>query len=247
MTPGVRRVCSALMAGVMTWAACASSAQAALVLMGTRVVYPSDAKDVTIRARNEGSQPVLAQVWVDDGSPGVAPANMVVPFTVSPVLTRIDPNSSAVIRLMYMKGPLPDDRETLFYLNVLEAPPRSDATNSAMFSFRTRIKLFFRPAALRDGIDDAPAKLEWQLVQSATGPALEVNNPTPYHVSMSSIDSVSGGRTAALGGGMVAPFSVERFKLPKGATAGDRQKMLIRYEVINDYGGRHTLERSLSH
>lgn len=244
MTLVMRKVFLAFMAGVMGWAACAGSAQAALVLTGTRVVYPSDSKDVTIRARNDGFEPMLAQVWIDDGAVGVAPANVLVPFTVSPVLTRIDPNSSAVIRLVYTKSPLPDDRETLFYLNVLQVPPSSDSTSSASFSFRTRIKLFFRPASLRDGIVDAPAQLEWKVVQSGAGSALEVKNPTPYHVSMSSIESVANGRTTSLGGGMIVPFGVERFKLPKGAAA-EPGKMRVHYEVINDYGGRHTLERAL--
>lgn len=241
----VRKVFSAVVAGVMAWAACAGSAQAALVLMGTRVVYPSDAKDVSIRARNEGSEPMLAQVWVDDGRAGIAPANMAVPFTVSPVLTRIDPNSSALIRLTYTNGQLPDDRESLFYLNVLEAPPRGDSTSSAIFTFRTRIKLFFRPAALRDGVEDAPAKLEWKLVRSGAGAALEVKNPTPFHVSMSSIESVIGAKRTSIGNGMVEPYGVQRFKLPQG-TANSSAKIRIDYEAINDFGGRHTLTRELS-
>ena len=243
MTLVVRSVFSAVVAGVMAWAACAGSAQAALVLMGTRVVYPSDAKDVSIRARNEGSEPMLTQVWVDDGSAGIAPANMVVPFTVSPVLTRIDPNSSALIRLTYTGDQLPDDRESLFYLNVLEAPPRSDSTTSAMFTFRTRIKIFFRPAALRDGQEDAPAALEWKLVGSGGSRALEVKNPTPFHVSMSSIESVVGGKRTSIGNGMVEPYGVQRFKLPQGTGSG---KIRVEYEAINDFGGRHTLTRELS-
>lgn len=243
MTLVVRSVFSAVVAGVMAWAACAGPAQAALVLMGTRVVYPSDAKDVSIRARNEGSEPMLTQVWVDDGSAGIAPANMVVPFTVSPVLTRIDPNSSALIRLTYTGGQLPDDRESLFYLNVLEAPPRSDSTTSAMFTFRTRIKIFFRPAALRDGLDDAPSMLEWKLVSSGTSRALEVKNPTPFYVSMSSIESVVGGKRTSVGKGMVEPYGTQRFKLPQGIGAG---KIRVDYEAINDFGGRHTLTRELT-
>ncbi|CAB3624922.1 fimbria/pilus periplasmic chaperone [Achromobacter pestifer] len=245
MTPVVRRVFVAVMAGVMTWAACASLAQAALVLVGTRVVYPSDAKDVTIRAMNEGSEPLLAQIWVDDGSAGVAPANMIVPFTVSPVITRIDPNSSAIIRLMYTKDPLPDDRESLFYLNVLEAPPRSASDTSATFSFRTRIKLFFRPASLRDGIEDAREKLEWKLVKPSTYTAVEVKNPTPYHVSFGSIGITVGGKRTRLGSGMVAPYGTEHFRLPKGMAIG-AGKIGVEYEVINDHGGRHPVERALS-
>ena len=49
---------------------------------------------------------------------------MVVPFIVSPALTRVEPDGSALLRVFHAKRPLPTDRESLFYLNVMETPPR---------------------------------------------------------------------------------------------------------------------------
>ncbi len=49
---------------------------------------------------------------------------------------------------------LPKDRESVFWFNVLEVPPKPDAATVAnqsllQLAFRTRIKLFYRPEALK--------------------------------------------------------------------------------------------------
>lgn len=65
-------------------------------------------------------------------------------------MTRVDPNGGAVLRIAYLKAPLPTDRESLFWLNILEVPPRDEDENNALqFSFRSRFKLFFRPSQLK--------------------------------------------------------------------------------------------------
>lgn len=58
---------SALMAFATT------AASASVILHGTRIVYPSNSKDVTIVAENNGEQPALVQAWLDNGSD---PANL---------------------------------------------------------------------------------------------------------------------------------------------------------------------------
>lgn len=70
MTPMKRVAVRWLCMGVMAWVAGAGVAQATLVLEGTRIVYPEKAKDVSIRVRNPGSYPILAQSWLDDEQPG---------------------------------------------------------------------------------------------------------------------------------------------------------------------------------
>ncbi|WZB64386.1 fimbria/pilus periplasmic chaperone [Achromobacter xylosoxidans] len=62
---------------------------------------------------------------------------MVVPFIVSPALTRVEPDGSALLRVFHAKRPLPTDRESLFYLNVMETPPRSSEENALTLQFRT--------------------------------------------------------------------------------------------------------------
>ena len=64
--------------------------------------------------RNPGSYPILAQSWLDDGRPDLSPEVMVVPFIVSPALTRVEPDGSALLRVFHAKRPLPTDRSRCF-------------------------------------------------------------------------------------------------------------------------------------
>lgn len=48
--------------GVMSLNACAD-----IVISGTRIIYPSKSKDVTVILENKGNKPLLVQPWLDDG------------------------------------------------------------------------------------------------------------------------------------------------------------------------------------
>ncbi|CAB3737438.1 fimbria/pilus periplasmic chaperone [Achromobacter piechaudii] len=222
-------------------------AQAALVLQGTRLVIKSDVRDAIMLVRNNGGSPVLAQSWIDDGRENLLPAELRVPFVLTPPIMRIEPNSAANIRITYTQEPLPTDRESVFYLNVVETPPRDPAVaNILQFSFQTRIKIFFRPATLRDEAAVAPDKLTWKLVRTAEGKrALEVSNPTPFHVSFARIELVSGNRKIDVDNGMVAPFAQARFPLLVEASGVRDGAFAVRYEAINDFGGRRVLNKRL--
>lgn len=240
MTPMVRTVVRLLAVGVMAWAVGAGPARAALVLEGTRIVFPGDAKDVSFRVRNTAADPLLVQSWLDDGRPDASPDTLVVPFLVSPAVTRIEPASSGVLRLFYTRQPLPTDRESIFYLNVLETPPSSGKDNVLGIRFRTRIKLFFRPPGLSVRVEDAPASLVW----SSVGGAIQVRNPTPYYVSLLSVAvAAQGGRPIAAGSAMVEPYGTARFSLPAGAPSKD--KAAVHFTVINDFGGTQEFQSPL--
>jgi P pilus assembly chaperone PapD len=251
MTLSIRLVRRAAVACVVAWAACAGPAQAALVLNGTRVVFPEHTRDVTIRLDNVEHQPVLAQTWIDDGRVEVPPEQMRTPFVVAPSLMRVEPGRGAVLRITSLNESLPADRESLYWLNVLEAPvAREDADHHLRFGFRTRIKLFYRPAALAEGIDLAPEQLVWKAFAQDSpdaGPdlALEVSNPTPYYVSFGRVESDPGGHFVSAGGGMVPPFGSARFRFT-GITSPSKRPTTVRYMVIDDYGGRSTITKKLA-
>jgi chaperone protein EcpD len=101
-----------------------SSAHASVVISGTRVVYQAKEREVTVKLSNEGSSPALVQVWLDTGNPNATPDESDVPFTLTPPLFRLDPKKGQSLRLIYTQEPLPQDKESLFWLNVLEVPPR---------------------------------------------------------------------------------------------------------------------------
>ncbi|MBN3790745.1 fimbria/pilus periplasmic chaperone [Burkholderia sp. Ac-20353] len=241
---------------IVAWVACASPAQAALVLQGTRVVFPEQARDVTLRVENTGDQPVLAQSWIDDGRVDVPPEKLQVPFIVAPSVARIEPAKSLALRITHTQEPLPEDRESVFWLNVLEVPTvGAEEENRLRFAFRTRIKLFYRPTALREGADLASDQLAWKLAPAepsangrhggSVGVALEVSNPTPYYISFGRVESDIGGPYVSGGGGMVAPFGTARFPLP-GVTARTRRHASVRFMTIDDFGGRTTTTRTLA-
>ncbi|ADP19327.1 gram-negative pili assembly chaperone, N-terminal domain protein 1 [Achromobacter xylosoxidans A8] len=242
MASTARIVSSLAAACAMTLCAWAAPARAGLVLQSTRLVISPETRDATLAIRNAGAGPVLAQSWLDDGNADTSPVDMRVPFVLAPAVVRVDPDSGAVLRISYTREPLPADRESLFYLNVLETPPRDpNDANVLIFQFRSRIKVFFRPNSLRPHVQAAPGLLTWKL----SGQALEVTNPTPYHVSFASVDLIAGGRRTALEGGMVAPFDKTRFAFPARAPkpAG---KVSVQYEVITDYGGTSKNEKTVT-
>ncbi len=246
MAPLMHRFHSFVAASAVAIALCVGTAHAGLIAQGTRVVFPASEREVTLRISNTSGTPVLAQAWIDDGRQDVPPEELQVPFSVTPAVTRVDPNGGAVLRIAYLKAPLPTDRESLFWLNILEVPPRDEDENNALqFSFRSRFKLFFRPSQLKS-VDLAAGKLQWKFLESGGAgkkTVVQVNNPTPYYVSFASVELIVDGRVMSVGKGMVAPFSTKEFDWqgnPKNMEAAS-----VRYEVINDYGGRNTLDRAL--
>jgi chaperone protein EcpD len=103
-------------------------------------------------------------------------------------------------------------------------------------AFRSRVKLFFRPAALKGSADEAPAQVHWRLVQTGSRPALEGRNPSPFHVSFSALEIVGNGKAARLDdGGMIGPGETKAFPLSGQVPRGPDAR--VRYEALNDYGG----------
>lgn len=212
-----------------------------IVISGTRIIYRGAQKDVSVRLENKGSRPLLVQNWLDTGNDNIEPGAIKVPFNATPPVSRIDPKKGQTIKIMYTSAQsLPADRESVFWFNVLEVPPKAakeDAgatQNTLQLAFRTRIKLFYRPQGLADLAGEAPAKLTWKIKSEQGKPAIAVNNPTPYYVSFNSIELESAGKKYAINGQMAAPLSetVFTFKNPVSASSGK-----INYSFINDFGG----------
>lgn len=219
----------------------AGSADASVTIGGTRVVYPLDQREVTVKLDNDSREPSLVQVWMDEGNADAKPGDIHVPFVITPPIFRMDPRKSQTLRLMYSGEALPTDRESVFWLNVLDIPPKaanSGEQNVLQLAFRTRIKVFVRPSKLPGKPEEAPAQLSWKVVPSADGKGqvVSVSNPTAYHVSFSEIDVVSSGHTFKNEtGGMVAPHATEVFPIAKMNAVGAGST--VHFTAISDYGG----------
>lgn len=74
---------------------------------------------------------------------------------------------------------LPADRESVFYFNVREIPPKSNKLNTLQIALQTRIKLFWRPKALENTSMKSPWQHKVTLIRN--GQDFTVNNLTPYY------------------------------------------------------------------
>lgn len=215
------------------------SAFASMTIIGTRVIFPGGEKEANIRTTNKGTLPSLVQVWVDDGNANADLNKMKIPFIVSPPIYRVEPNKGQSVRLIYSGMALPQDRETVYWFNMLEIPPKAANAGSQKLeiAFRTRIKIFYRPAALRNGNSIASFdKVKWtQVSDSLHGKGIKVQNPTPYYISFDSISAVADNRKIEIESNMLAPRT-ERTYFPLDRKLKVATYSSIDAKLVNDYG-----------
>ena len=168
-----------------------TAAHAGIVINGTRIIFPGDKNEVTVKLTEESKKvPGLAKMWLDTGDQNASPDTLKVPFDITPPAQRIEPGHSQSVRIIFTgdANELPKDRESVFWFNMLDVPPKkahSKTSSTLQFAFDTRIKLFYRPAGLPGTPELAMKGLKWTLVKQGDGYALKVENPSPYFVSMS--------------------------------------------------------------
>ncbi|MDF3931450.1 fimbrial biogenesis chaperone [Pseudomonas citronellolis] len=214
-------------------------AQASVVLGGTRLVYPAGEREVTLQLQNPERVPRLVQAWVDGGDPESRPDNADAPFLVTPPILRMDAGKGVALRVMFThQAVLPQDRESLFWLNVMDIPPQPQAgeSNYLQLAYRSRIKLLFRPPGLSGSPAGAAESLSWRLLPDGRGGALlRASNLSAYHVSLDQMLLQDGGRRGVADGGMVAPGASTDFPL-QGMGAQASASARVRYRWIDDYG-----------
>jgi chaperone protein EcpD len=229
---------AACMAAIVTCLCAATVAQASVVVGGTRVVFPAQQGEATVRLTNENDHAALVEAWIDTGDLNSTPNSVSTPFLITPPLFRMDPHKDQSLRIIYTQGsqPLPSDRESLFWLNVLEIPPKpTDAQsvdrNYLQFAIRSRLKLLYRPTSLPGNAMKAADKLSF----TTQGTALVAHNPTPYYVTISKLSLGPDGKPIDGASGMAAPFGDLRLPL-KGLTQAPSAGTPVVFTVIDDYG-----------
>ncbi|EAU6886234.1 fimbria/pilus periplasmic chaperone [Salmonella enterica] len=210
-------------------------ANAAVALDRTRAVFNGNSKSISLNISNENKKlPYLAQAWLEDGQEKKITTG---PLIVTPPVQRLEPGAKSMVRVMAPGAAgLPQDRESLFYFNLREIPPKSDKENVLQIALQTRIKLFYRPEGIVQGPDAV-----WQdkLVLYAADGGYRIENPTAYYVTVIGL----GGTAAQAENGkfdtvMISPKSSVKVK------SGTWSTPYLTY--INDYGGRPTLRFACS-
>lgn len=209
-------------------------AHAAVVPDRTRVVFSGSEKSVILTLRNDNQDsPYLAQSWIEDNKG----QKITSPLAVLPPVQRIEPKETGQVKIQGMPGlaSLPQDRESLFYFNVREIPPKGKRPNTLQIALQTRIKLFYRPASLPKM--DPLHPWQYQLTLTRSGGDYQVNNPSSYYVVLSNASSrVNTSSVAGFNPIVLAPKSSELMHV-KAVDLGPHPVLVY----VDDYGGRMPL------
>ncbi|XP_050340429.1 chaperone protein MrkB-like [Bactrocera neohumeralis] len=218
--------------GILLLALSATVSAKNIVVNGTRFIYPAGDKEVTVQLNNTANRPALVQTWLDTGNPEQSPDTITTPFSITPPITRVDGNAGQTLRIRAInKAGIPTDRESIWWLNILEIPPKPTAAKAQgesvlQLAIRSRFKFIYRPENLGDR-DNAAEKL----VLKAQGKNLRIDNPTPFFITVSKITKGTGVslNSAAV---MIAPKSTQTVSLK--AEVRSNEKLTV--SNINDYG-----------
>ncbi|WP_420804081.1 molecular chaperone [Rahnella bonaserana] len=200
---------------------------AAVNLDRTRIIYNASDKSVSVMLENQSKElPYLAQVWLENAQG----EKITSPLVALPPMQRIDAGQKSQIRILQLPetAGLPKDRESLFYFNVREVPPKSDMSNVMQVAIQSRVKLFFRPAELRKQL-----KANWQeqLQVSRLSNGLKLTNPTPFYITVGYLGKDNKGNASGFDSVMLAPFATE--SLTGNQYVSDRYSL----GYMDDYGG----------
>jgi P pilus assembly chaperone PapD len=202
--------------------------QAGIVLNTTRIIYPAKDKEVSFGVHNTGGGEIFLQSWLESNAEEAGD----LPFVITPALARMPGDAKQLLRILYAGSDMPQDRESVFWLNVQEIPQAANE-NALQIAIRQRIKVFFRPQGLKEDPVQAPEALEWRL---QSGNVLQVNNPGPYYVSMVRVEAMDGA-TAVLkkDSQMLAPKQSLNLPLTRSTAGGP---LNLSFVSINDFGGQ---------
>ncbi|CAG9435396.1 molecular chaperone [Providencia alcalifaciens] len=151
----------------------------------TRIIFNGDEKRVSFPASNDTEQDYVFHGQVltkqlDQFSRS---------FIVSPEVVHLKAGESKQIQIVLLGGDMPQDRESLFYLQGHFLPSdmnSADSTVGMRMSYVLQMKLFYRPEKLKASFD-AVDKVADQLSFEFKNKILTVTNRSPYYLTLNSL------------------------------------------------------------
>lgn len=186
----------------------------------SRIIIPPDEKQTMLGVRNTSlTQHFLVQSFTETFSRQKANE-----FIITPPLFVMKPQDESTLRIINTGVKLPDDRETLYWINVKAIPStdNEEKGNSLKIAIQNRIRLIIRPEGLVPSVRDAPGMLQFH----RSAGELIVRNPTPYFLSLVNLKV---GHTT-LNSDTIEPF--QEMHLPLSSEVkGD-----VTVQTVDDYG-----------
>lgn len=205
-----------------------TQAYATLTLDATRYIYDGDEQSVSVVVSNGSEKEFGAQVWVDN----IEEKDTRPTFVTTPSFFKIKADGKQVFRILNVSDKLPQDKESIYWLNLQEIPPAQKGSGIAM-AIRTQVKLIYRPEGLAAARNEAEQNLS---VEHLPGEKWLVNT-TPY---VFAIGTVFDEQDNAVPISEADKQTLTMFK------PGDRVKVtghtVKSVSALNDYGSMKTYE-----
>jgi len=204
-----------------------ANVQAAVNAEATRVVFNDGETEASLQLVNKNTYPVVVQAWSDDGDPQSTPDKSTSPVLVLPAVFKLQPEEMTNLRLMVMDNSLPKDRESMFWLNIYEIPPKlvGNSAQKITIALRTQMKLLLRPK----GLDKPQEPIGKKITFVRHNQTLAIENPTEFYLSL--IGVTIGNISLEIG--TLPPKSHHQITLPSGLENMDKK---ISFSLINDEG-----------
>ncbi|WP_080357252.1 fimbrial biogenesis chaperone [Stenotrophomonas maltophilia] len=225
------------------------TSRADIAIQATRLVHQGSDRMVVQRVWNQGDKPSMIQSWTDGGDINRSlEARGRLPFFVTPPLFQLEPgrNHDISVRLVDATA-LPADRESLYWLNILDLPAseRAHDTMNIAYAVRWRVKLFHRPAGLQGTPDAAPAQLAWSMHDGGSGMTqLRARNDSPYHVSLRELSVADASIDLLPDSAVILPFSEWSIDMPE--SLAPKEGMSVSVVWLDDKAESHTLAATAS-
>ncbi|WP_172427858.1 fimbria/pilus periplasmic chaperone [Vibrio mediterranei] len=160
-----------------------NEAIASLALDATRYIYKGDGQFISATVDNRSKEDYGAQIWVEN----IVENDTRPSFIATPSFFKINKGRTQVFRIMKVSDHMPNDKESIYWLNLQEIPPAGKGSGLAI-AIRTRVKLIYRPEAIAEGRLGAEKNLT---VEHLPGEQWLVNT-TPYIFTIASVQNAKG-------------------------------------------------------
>jgi len=204
-----------------------------VVVTGTRVIYPEGVNSMAVQLTNNGKDSALVQSWIDSGDFNSTPENSDAPFYISPPIIKIDGLQGQQLNLKKLDNldkKLPENVESVFYLNILDIPKTPDEAkgkNIIQLATRSRIKIFYRPQGLTSSPENIADKVSYKVADGN----IVVKNDSPYHLIIASITTKANKNKSVVESEMIPPLSTKALPLNSKLNGND---LIMTY--VDDYG-----------
>lgn len=197
-----------------------SQATAAVVVGGTRFIYPQDKNMIAVPVDNTDKKTAyLIQGWIEKAD-GITKSK---DFILTPVLFQLDAGKKGTLRVMLKQSAFPEDRETLLWLNIRGIPETQEyRKNKLQVVINSKFKFFYRPAGLTEPDYN-------DLRYEKKGNKINIINNTPFHITVRHLTVNDKEYTVS---DMIIPF--ESLTVPLTAIHSNDT---ITASYISDFGG----------